>query len=50
MVCGAVARSFNSGGAVGGRFRNQLSRHERRVQLWPKNKPVDLSPFGERRP
>jgi len=37
MICGAVARSFNSADeAKKDKFRQHLRRRERRVQLWPK--------------
>jgi len=36
MICGAVARSFNTGTVEGHRFRNYVKRREKRVQFWPK--------------
>lgn len=36
MICGAVARSYNSADDKSGRFRDCVKRRERRVQFWPK--------------
>ena len=36
MVCGAVARSYNTATSEGQRFRKMISTREKRVQLWPK--------------
>jgi hypothetical protein len=36
MICGAVARSFNTGSVESHRFRDCLKKREKRVQLWPK--------------
>lgn len=36
MLCGAVARSFNTGKLGAGDFRRIVARREARVQFWPK--------------
>ena len=36
MICGAVARSFNTGTVEGHRYRNYVKRREKRVSFWPK--------------